>query len=371
MSGAEGVRELGPVALAFARSGPFLGAERHGSGHIHETWVARYGDANAERMLLQRLNPQVFPDLEILMENLRRVTEHVRAKLEATHPPELERRSLRLVPTRAGAWLHVDAEGAAWRAFDFVTGTRSVDTVESADQAFEAARAFGGFAAQLSDLPGPRLRDTIAHFHDLARRSQAFERSLQADLVGRAQQTAEETRRLRRALAALGRDLPAARLSSLPRRIAHHDCKINNLLLDTRTGEALCVVDLDTVMEGTLLSDFGGLVRTATCSAAEDERDLTRVEFDIELFEALARGYHAGTQGLLEPAEIGSLHAAGTYQALLDATRFLKDHLDGDVYFRVSRDGQNLDRARTQLRLAEKMLERREETAAAVARVFG
>jgi Ser/Thr protein kinase RdoA (MazF antagonist) len=271
-----------------------------------------------------------------------------------------------VVPTRTGSALHADREGGAWRAFDFVEGTRSVDAVESPDQAFEAARAFGGFAAQLADLPGPRLHDSIPHFHDLPRRVAALERGLEEDSRGRARSVDQETHSLRVALGVLEGRLPHSVFAGLPRRIAHHDCKLNNLLLDARSGEALCVIDLDTVMEGSLLSDFGGLVRTATCRAAEDERDLDQIDFDQGLFEALAAGYLEGTSGLLVAEERGALHAAGTLLTLLDATRFLTDHLQGDVYFRIQREGQNLDRARAQLRLAERMLERCDEMAALV-----
>jgi hypothetical protein len=355
------------VAAAFAPGEPLLDATRHGSGHIHETWVACSGAASApRRRLLQRLNTAIFPAPEALMANLVRVTEHLRAKLR---PGDAERRCLRPLRSAAGGWLHADADGGLWRAFAFVEDARSVDSVEGPAQGLEAARAFGAFAAQLADLPGPPLHETIPHFHDLGRRVAAFEAALRSDACGRAGAVREEARALRHALAALERVLPAARLAALPRRVAHHDCKLNNLLLDVRTGEALCVIDLDTVMPGTLLSDFGGLVRTATCRAAEDERELEKIHFDLELFEALARGYLAGTGGLLGEPERGALASAGALLTLLDATRFLTDHLAGDVYFRVHREGHNLDRARAQLRLAERMLERERDAAAVVERL--
>jgi hypothetical protein len=367
-----GGSELGPLegaASAFAPGEPLLDVTRHGSGHIHETWIARAAAAGAaRRLLLQRLNTAVFPDPGALMENLVRVTAHLREKLRS-RGIDVQRRCPCPLRTGAGGWIHADPDGGLWRAFAFVENARSADTVEGPLQAFEAARAFGAFAAQLSDLPGPPLRETIPHFHDLGRRVSAFDAALRADACGRAGAVGEEVRSLRRALAALERALPARRLAALPRRIAHHDCKLNNLLLDARTGEALCVIDLDTVMPGTLLSDFGGLVRTATCRAAEDERELEKIDVDLELFEALARGYLAGAGALLGEAERDALASAGALLTLLDATRFLTDHLSGDVYFRVHREGHNLDRARAQLRLAERMLEREPEAAALVARL--
>jgi len=359
------------VARAFAGAAPYLDAERHGSGHIHQTWVARYGQPAApQRRLLQRLNTVVFSDPEGLMQNLRRVTRHIQDKLQASGISDRQRRSLRLVPTRSGAWLHADSQGGSWRAFDFVEGSHSVDKVAGPEQALLAARAFGEFAVQLADLPGPRLCDTIPHFHDLDLRLDAFERGVREDRHGHSARTEREAQRLRVALEGLAGQLSAARFAALPRRIAHHDCKLNNLLLDTRSGEALCVIDLDTVMEGSLLSDFGGLVRTASCRAAEDERDQDRIDVDMELFEAIARGYLDATRDLLSAEERDVLHAAGTFHTLLDATRFLTDHLEGDVYYQIQREGQNLDRARAQLRLAERMLERSGEMAATIERLF-
>ena len=353
---------LDQVSAAFCAEGSFLGAERHGSGHIHETWVARRtAQGEPVSLLLQRLNTGIFADPDGLMQNLRRVTLHLREKNAARKSPDARRRCLELLATRAGAALHRDPRGGVWRAFRFVEDTRSAETVEDPGQAFDAARAFGAFAADLADLPGPPLLDTIPRFHDLGRRVADFEAVVRDDPAGRGRDTRPEVEGLRRALEALEHELPAAQVAALPRRIAHHDCKLNNLLLDVRSGEALCVIDLDTVMHGTLLSDFGGLVRTATSRAPEDERDLARVDFDLELFEALSRGYAAGTAGLLDTAELRALPASGALLTLLDALRFLTDHLAGDVYFRVHRPGHNLDRARAQLRLAERMLERADE----------
>jgi hypothetical protein len=167
---------------------------------------------------------------------------------------------------------------------------------------------------------------------------------------------------------ALERRLPQREIAALPRRVVHHDCKLNNVLLDVDTGEALCVIDLDTVMEGVLLSDFGELVRTAACPAPEDERDLSRVVFDLPLFEALAQGYLAGARDLVGAAEREALPLAGSHLALMNAARFLTDHLEGDAYFRVRRPGHNLDRARAQLRLAECVLAQQAQAERIVAR---
>jgi Ser/Thr protein kinase RdoA (MazF antagonist) len=251
----------------------------------------------------------------------------------------------------------VDAAGGFWRTFRFVEDARGFDAIESPVQAFEAARAFGTFAAMLADLPPPPLHATIPHFHDLGRRVEAFEAAVRGDACGRAGAARVEVEALRRRVGELELELAALDVMALPRRVVHHDCKLNNLLFDREGREALCVIDLDTVMEGNLLSDFGELVRTATCRAPEDERDLARVNFDLALFEPLARGYVAGTGRLLTQQERRALPVAGRLFGLMNAVRVHTDHLKGDVYYRIHREGHNLDRARAQLRLADRMLE--------------
>jgi Ser/Thr protein kinase RdoA (MazF antagonist) len=357
-----GDERLSAVGAAFAIEGSYQGGERHGSGHIHRTFLVRYAAPGGPVCFLhQWLNTQVFRDPEALMENLVRVTRHLREKLRERGLPDPERRCLQLVAARDGRSFHIDAEGGVWRTFRFVEGTRGFDAIESPAQAFEAARAFGAFAEMLADLPPPPLHATIPHFHDLGQRVEDFEAALRSDACGRAVAAGVEIEALRRRVADLERELAALEVAALPRRVVHHDCKLNNLLFDRESGEALCVIDLDTVMEGNLLSDFGELVRTGTCRAPEDERDLARVHFDLTLFEALARGYLAGIGNLLTQHERRALPVAGRLFSLMNAMRFLTDHLTGDVYFRIRREGHNLDRARAQLRLAEQMLERADQ----------
>jgi Ser/Thr protein kinase RdoA (MazF antagonist) len=346
----------GDLAAAFSIDGRCLDCARHGSGHIHESFAASYDDGRGVvRYLHQRLNTRIFRDPVRLMENVARVTDHLRAKLVADDPA---RRCLTLRPARDGRPFHVASDGSHWRTFHFIEGTRSFDEVASPEQAGEAARAFGEFAALLADLPRPPLAITIPHFHDLARYLAHFERAVRIDAVGRAQAAAPEIASARGAAARVGAELRACRLDDLPLRIAHNDCKLNNLLFDARGERALCVIDLDTVMPGRLTSDFGSLVRSAATTAAEDERDLARVDFDLERFAALLRGYLEGAGALLTPPERSALAVAGPEQTLENAVRFLADHLTGDEYFRVRREAHNLDRARAQLRLLERMLER-------------
>jgi hypothetical protein len=341
----------------FALDGECVEAVPLKRGHIHDTWVGTWRTREGvRRVVLQQVNTHVFRDPVVLMRNWLRVTEHVRAALARAGVPDLERRCLRAIPTRSGAPFHTDKGGAVWRAFAFIEGARAVDVPESPAQAEQAARAFGAFAAQLADLDPAEIGESIPRFHDFAYRVANLEAAVAADAHGRARGTAPEIERARRLAAEVEGALASEGASALPRRVVHNDCKLNNVLFDERTGEALCVIDLDTVMPGSVLADFGDLARTAACPAPEDERDLARVEVDARLYEALVRGYLGGTGAMLAPVEVALLPLAGPLIALETGIRFLTDHLSGDAYFRIHRPGHNLDRARVQLRLSEQLL---------------
>lgn len=329
------------------------------SGHIHDTYIASYRTARDTifRLVHQRLNGRVFPDLEALMANVVRVTAHLRDQLIRRGVTDLERRCLRLVLTRDGRPLHSDADGDLWRTFHAIEGAQSVDSVERPEQAYQAARAFGEFTSMLDDLRSPPLAVTIPDFHDLPVRFAALETALSEDSLGRAAEVRPEAEAAARGFADIEEALVLGNVSELPCRVVHHDCKVNNVMLDDRTGEGLCVIDLDTVMEGNVLSDFGELVRTTVSPSPEDERDLGRIHLDLKLFAAVARGYLAGAGDLLVRSERRLLALAGPMFALMNGIRFLTDHLRGDVYFRVHREHHNLDRARAQLRLFELMMQ--------------
>jgi hypothetical protein len=295
------------------------------------------------------------------MDNVVRVTGHQWDQLQSAGAHDAVRRCLRLVSTRAGRPFHADDEGAIWRTFRFLEGARSRDTIDDSAQAYQVARAFGSFAASLRDLPEPPLAITIPGFHDLGGRFAAFEEAVAADSHQRAASVAQEIDRAAARFRDLEQLLAEWGYSELPRRIVHNDCKINNVMLDDATGEGLCVIDLDTVMEGTILCDFGELVRTGTSRSPEDEVDLASICLELDLFRGASRGYLAGAAPLLSGEEVDILPLAGPVMALENAIRFLTDHLCGDVYFRVHREGHNLDRFRAQLRLVEVMGERRPE----------
>jgi hypothetical protein len=347
-------REALRAGAEFAPNAAVSGARLLKAGLIHRSFAVRCEAGPA--LLLQRLNTAIFRDPDRLMQNVARVAAHLRRRLEAEGCPDRERRCLEPIPSRAGGLLHVDARGDVWRAFRFVEGAESFDKPAGLEQARRAAFAFGDFARRLADLDGPPLHETIPRFHDFAARVAALEAVLRADPCGRARAVRSESLALRGRCAEVARALAAQGVDRLPRRVVHHDCKLENLLFDAVSGEALCVIDLDTVMPGVLLSDFGELVRSSTNTASEDEPDVARVDFDFEVFGALARGYVEGVGPVLREVERESLALAGPLLTLMNAVRFLTDHVEGDAYFAIERAGHNLDRARAQLRLAERML---------------
>lgn len=363
---------LAAVCHRFEIPGECVEAEPCGSGHIHDTFVCRShlrgAGGEERRFVVQRLNTRIFTDPGALMENVARICAHLAAKVSGG--PDAERRALSLVPARDGRPYHIDEDGDWWRVFPFVEGSTSVDFVSSPAEAFEAGRAFGDFAVQLADLPAPPLAVTLPGFHDLDARFAAFETALREDPISRAASVRNEAETARRLVETLRRALDRARTSELPTRIVHNDCKINNLLLDEVTREGLCVIDLDTVMEGRVVSDFGELVRTSSTRAPEDERNLAAIRVEASLLDALVRGYVGSTRGWLDDRELLALPLAGPILALENAVRFLADHLRGDVYFHTARVGHNRDRGRAQLRLAEMLVARRDAVRDAVDRVF-
>ena len=330
----------------------FQSAEAYGAGHINDTYAATYRQGGATiRYIHQRINRNIFKDAAGLMENVQRVTEHLRAKL--SDRPDVTRRALTLVPARDGRMFHVDSQGEYWRTYVFIEDARTYDVVESTKQAYEAAKVFGRFQGLLADLSTPRLHDTIPDFHNTPKRFAALEKAIEADVANRA--------RLARAEIdfALCRKPIASRLIDLqsqgvlPERTTHNDTKFNNVMLDNATQEGLCVIDLDTVMPGLAPYDFGDMVRTTTSPALEDEKDLSKVCLQFPMFEALVRGYLAGVGDVLNQAEKRHLAFSGKLISFEQGIRFLADFLAGDVYYKVHRDGHNLDRCRTQFKLVE------------------
>jgi hypothetical protein len=287
------------------------------------------------------------------MGNVERVTAHIRRKLEAAGADQISRHVLTLVSALDGKCWYADAEGNHWRCYLFIERAKSYDQIEQPRQAFEAARAFGEFQKQLADLPPPRLRDTIPNFHHTRSRFDALRRAIEQDACNRAAGVKADIEFALRhePLVDVLLDLQAHGL--VPERVTHNDCKLNNVMLDDATGEGVCVIDLDTVMPGLTLYDFGDMCRTATCPTAEDERDLSKVEMRMDMFEALVGGYLASAGGFLNPVEKDYLVFCAKLITFEIGFRFLADHLEGDRYFKVHRPGQSADRARVQFKMVE------------------
>ncbi|MGN0867098.1 MAG: phosphotransferase enzyme family protein [Oligosphaeraceae bacterium] len=346
------LQRLLPVLENFDLRGVPTQAEPWGSGHINTTYRVTVDQSGREvHYILQGINQHVFPNVPRLMENIQRITRHL-----ARRNPQDARATLTLVNDKEGNPFWKDpADGACYRVYLFIEGASTVDAVTGPDQAYQAARAFGAFQCALADLPGEPLFESIVDFHHTPKRFQKFLAVLKEDKMGRAALCQKEI------AFALAHEkecsLVVDRLADgrLPWRVTHNDTKINNVMLDDKTGEGICVIDLDTCMPGSVLYDFGDEIRTTTATAAEDERDLSKVNFDLALFGALVQGYLSTAGAFLTPEEKRLLPFSGRLLTFECGLRFLTDFLEGDVYFRTHREGQNLDRCRTQFHLVAQM----------------
>ena len=345
----------------FQICGDYLGAELCKVGHINNTYISTFDQAGVRvRYVHQRINEGVFHDPAAVMRNITRVLSHLRHKLQQVNATELTRRCMTLVPARNGQLFFTDAEGKFWRTFLCVENVRSYDAVQSPEQAFQAGNAFGNFQNLLVDLPGERLHETIPDFHNSRKRYAALQEAIQKDPLNRAASVAPEISFALRHESMVDTILSAMARKEIPERITHNDTKFNNVLLDVHTGEAMCVVDLDTVMPGCVLYDFGDMVRTTTSPSAEDEIDLSKVGLQMPLFEKLAEGYLSAAAGFLTPAEKALIAFSGRVITFTIGLRFLTDHLLGDTYFRIHRPNHNLDRCRTQFKLVESIIRQEE-----------
>ena len=320
------------------------------AGNINVTYrLDMAEDKTAPRFVLQRINTSAFKDPVSLMENIGLVTAHIRRSYEA-EGIDPARRVLTFVKADNGTLLYRDPEGGAWRCYVYVDHVTAYDAIESADLFREAGAGFGEFQTRLSDFPAERLTETIPGFHNTARRFETFLTSVEKDAAGRVASVAEEIEFFtsRKELMSSIVD----RLGGeLPLRVTHNDTKLNNVLIDDETGKALCVIDLDTVMPGSSLYDYGDAVRYGACTAAEDEPDTSKIGFDMELFSAFTEGFVSATAGNLTDTEIKLLPLGIAVITCELAMRFMTDYLDGDVYFKTAYEGHNLVRARAQMKL--------------------
>lgn len=359
---------LSGVLEAYSFPETLVGAVRYGQGHINDTFcvLCQPQEGDCVRFILQGLSSAAFPHPEELMDNFIGITSYLREKVTANGGDPL-RETLSLVKTRDGKDFYTDSRGQVWRLTPFIENT---DCFQSATpELFEAsARAFGRFQYMLQGYPAETLNETIVNFHNTEDRYAKFLAALEADKLGRAKDIPEEIQFVLDRKADCSVALQALRDGKLPLRVTHNDTKLNNILIDRETGEGICVIDLDTTMPGLSMNDFGDSIRFGANHSKEDEKDLSKVNFDIALYEVFTRGFLEGARGSLTPAELEYLPWGARLMTLECGIRFLTDYLDGDRYFHIHYPEQNLDRTRTQFKLVKDMEEQFEEMAAVVAK---
>ena len=357
---------LPEVLGAYDFPATLLGAVRYGQGHINDTFcvICQPQEGDAIRYILQGLSLAAFPHPDELMANFIGITSYLRDKVIANGGDPL-RETLSLVKTRDGKDYYTDSNGKVWRLTPFIENT---DCFQSATpELFEAsARAFGRFQYMLQDYPAETLHETIVNFHNTEDRFAKFEAALAADKLGRAKDIAAEIQFVMDRKADCSVALQALRDGKLPLRVTHNDTKLNNILIDRDTHEGICVIDLDTTMPGLSINDFGDSIRFGANHSKEDEKDLSKVNFDIDLYEAYTRGFLEGAQGSLTEGELEYLPWGARLMTLECGIRFLTDYLDGDHYFRIHRPEHNLDRCRTQFKLVKDMEEQFDAMAAVI-----
>ena len=356
------------VLAAYTLPATLMGAVRYGQGHINDTFcvICQPQEGDAVRFILQGMSKAAFPHPEELMENYVGITSFLREKIVA-EGGDPARETLGLVYTTDGKPFYTDSNGKVWRLVPFIENT---DCYQAATpELFEAsARTFGRFQYMLKDYPAATLHETIVKFHDTEDRYKKFLAALEADKVGRAKDVQAEIDFVVSRKADCSVALQALRDGILPLRVTHNDTKLNNILIDRDTMEGICVIDLDTTMPGLSMNDFGDSIRFGANHSKEDEKDLSKVNFDIELYEAFARGFIAGARGGLTPAELEYLPWGARLMTLECGIRFLTDYLDGDNYFRTHYPEQNLDRCRTQFKLVKDMEEQFDAMHAVIAK---
>lgn len=323
-----------------------MSAQSYGNGHINDTYLVE----SNPKYILQKINSNVFKNPPQVMDNIEKVTNHLRKKI-ADEGGDPDRETMLVINTKDGKNFYKTCDGEYFRMYRFVDDATSYDNAENAEMFYEAARAFGKFQKLLSDFPMEELHETIPKFHDTRNRFLNLKKAIENDVCGRAADIAADLELALSFENEVGVIVDGIADGSLPLRVTHNDTKLNNVLIDDKTGKGLCVIDLDTVMPGSLLYDFGDALRIGASNAAEDEADLSKVTFNLEYFESFAKGFleEVGTITDRERELLPFSAMLITYEC---GIRFLTDYLEGDTYFKIHREGHNLDRARNQIKLA-------------------
>ena len=340
----------------FLLEGNVTNIKRYGSGHINDTYLVelQLEDGKEATVILQHMNQNVFHKPVDVMENILNVTSYLREEI-IRNGGDPERETLNIICTKDEKPYFVDSEGEYWRCTKFIEDATTYDQVESMEDFYQSAVAFGHFQRLLTDYPAETLHETIKGFHDTKARFEVFKKVVADDVCGRAASVQEEIEFYlsREELANVFGDLQEK--GEIPLRVTHNDTKLNNVMIDTKTGKGICVIDLDTVMPGLAMNDFGDSIRFGASTAAEDEKDLSKVWCSMELFEVYTKGFIKGCGGQLTEKEIELLPMGAKVMTYECGMRFLTDYLQGDTYFKVHREGQNLDRCRTHIKLVQDM----------------
>lgn len=353
--------DLEKIFSNFDVGGSFVDAVPWGSGHINDTFLVTTEVSESDRRpteevhwILQRINHYVFKKPLELMDNAMRVCRHLIGKItESGGNPN--RNTLHFIPTREGAPLHVDEAGNYWRVYGFIERVRGYNRVERPEIAYECGKAFGRFESRLADFDAASLHVTIDHFNDPGYLQQQLEEAVSEDPCDRVRLARRQIEVVRSHSEEMLRLSRLAESGELPIRVTHNDTKVNNVLIDTETDKAVCVIDLDTLMPGSALNDFGDSIRTATNTGEEDDADLSRVGIDLELFEAYTRGYLKYAKSFITPIELDNMAFSAKLYAYLIGLRFLIDFLTGDHYFKTAYDHHNLQRCKAQFKLLSNM----------------
>ena len=343
------------AVAGYTYRGEYVRHEPLGNGHINDTFLVVCNNGERDYLyVLQRINTKIFKDPEALMNNIMGVTRHIRQKVKA-EGGDPERETINIITAKTGEPYFRDSDGHYWKSYVYIDDVTCYDMVEKTEHFYQCGRAFGKFQGQLADYPAETLAETIPDFHNTPKRYETFEKAVAEDICGRAASVAAEIEfvRARADFMRTLTDLQSA--GEMPLRVTHNDTKLNNSLIDNATGNAICIIDLDTVMPGLSVNDFGDSIRFGATTGAEDEPDLSKVNFDLSLYEAYTRGFLEGCAGRLCEKELWAMPVGAKMMTLECGMRFLTDYLQGDTYFRTHREGHNLDRCRTQFKLVADM----------------
>lgn len=353
---------LKEIALKFALEGAIASVDSLGEGFINDTFIVRTEDG-APNYILQRKNKNIFPDVPAMMENIRKVTEHIRRGVIAAGGNP-EREVMRVVPTCDGKLYHIDADGEFWAVSVFISDTIAYNKADSPELARKGGEGIGKFQAQLADFTQP-LAETIKGFHNIRHRFVQWDEAVARDAAGHCKALTAEIGWIEARRKEMMDFWSLVEDGTIPTRVTHNDTKINNILFD-KQGEVLCAIDLDTVMASTSLNDFGDAIRSYTNTGDEDDKDLSRVTISLDMFRAYTEGFLSQRARQLNQAEIDHLAFSARYITFEQVLRFLMDYIDGDTYYKTKYEGHNLVRTHAQYKLLRDMEEHYAEMCAIV-----